>query len=69
MKKKAASAFPECLNYEELRAELGNLPSTWYPDLIKALVEAAYKKKVFNPGGVSTMIKALEDDKTKQFNV
>jgi hypothetical protein len=44
------------INYEELRAGLMNLPDTWYPDLIRALVEASYKKGVWKPNGCSTFV-------------
>ncbi len=47
-------------NYEDLRTQLGQLPSTWYPDLIRALVEAAYKKNVFVPGGASRLVHGFE---------
>jgi hypothetical protein len=53
-------AFPLCVTYEELRDELGKLPSTWYPDLIRSMVEAAYTKKVFVKGGASRLISNLE---------
>jgi hypothetical protein len=59
--KQEASAFPECRNYEELREQLGKLPNTWYPDLIRAMIEAAYRKKVFQIHGASTMIQHIED--------
>lgn len=46
--------------YENLRSKLGELPPTWYPDLIRALVEAAYRKNVFVPGGASRLIQGFE---------
>jgi hypothetical protein len=52
--------FPFCPNYESLRDELGKLPATWYPDLIRSMVEAAYAKKVFVKGGASRLISNLE---------
>lgn len=55
-----APAFPECKNYEELRDNLRNLPVTWYPDLLRNLVLAAYAKDVFKPNGASTLIKNTE---------
>lgn len=54
------NGFPYCRNYEELSAELGKLPATWYPDLIRVMVEAAYMKKVFVEGGASRLISNLE---------
>lgn len=51
----------EEIDYEDLRAYLSDLPMTWYPDLIRAMVEAAYKKEVFvRPQGCSTMVQNWE---------
>lgn len=54
-------ALLECNTYEELRTALEGLPPTWYPDLLRAMTIAAYKKKVFVPNGASTFIKGIED--------
>ncbi len=48
------------LTYTELREGLAKLPATWYPDLIRAMVEAAIEKKVFLPGGASVFISQVE---------
>ena len=40
---------------------LKNLPMTYYPDLIRVMVEAAYTKNVFVKNGASTLIKKFED--------
>lgn len=56
----ATESFPKCISYEELRRGLGNLPQTWYPDLIRAMTEAAYKKKVFIDGGASNFVSQVE---------
>jgi len=51
------------VSYEELRKHLTELPPTWYPDLIRAMAEASYKKNVFKvPFGCSTFIKHLEKE-------
>lgn len=46
--------------YTKLREHLTNLPMTWYPDLIRAVVLAAYDKGVFVPGGASEYVKGIE---------
>lgn len=48
-------------SYEDLVAYLREQPMTWYPALIVEMVEAAYKKKVFLPGGASTIIAKWEE--------
>jgi len=53
--------FPKEYEYEELRKFLGTFPAPWYPDLIRAMVQAAYKKNVFKPKGASTFIQGVED--------
>lgn len=50
----------EDLNYEDLRRELGTLPATWYPDLIRAMVEGAHLHNVFKPGGVVVFVDNVE---------
>ena len=47
-------------NYESLRQELSELPMTWYPDLIRAMIEAAIKKKVFLKGGATRFVRDVE---------
>jgi hypothetical protein len=49
-------------NYEELRSYLSDIPLTWYPDLIRALVEAAYKKKVFVEKRASRFVEKVEKE-------
>lgn len=36
-------------------------PDTWYSDLIRTMVKAAYAKNVFVAGGASSMIKQFEE--------
>ena len=48
-------------SYEEMVSYLKNLPMTYYPDLIRVMVEAAYTKNVFVKNGASTLIKKFED--------
>ena len=50
----------EALSYEELRAKLEDLPMTWYPDLIRAMVLAGYRKRVWQPFGASRFIQGVE---------
>ncbi len=47
-------------HYEDLRAELENLPFTWYPDLIRAIVTAAIRKGVFVKRGATRFVRELE---------
>lgn len=49
------------MDYTELREGLCKLPETWYPDLIRAMVEASYEKNVWLPGGCSIFVKKVED--------
>jgi hypothetical protein len=46
--------------YFDLEKELSNLPMTWYPALIIHLVETAYQKNVFVPGGATVLVNNLE---------
>jgi hypothetical protein len=52
--------FPECSNYEQFRAELGKLPMTWYPDLLRAMTVYAVHKKVFRPGRLADFVAEVE---------
>lgn len=53
----------EDLNYEQLREALSKLPMTWYPDLIRAMIEAAMDKGAFHPMlGVSRFAASVERD-------
>jgi len=50
-------------SYETLREELGQLPTTWYPDLIRAMVKASYRKKVWKgTNGCSLFVQGVESD-------
>lgn len=44
------------VDYDDLVEGLSDLPITWYPALIKKMVEVAYEKKVFLKGGASLFI-------------
>jgi hypothetical protein len=46
--------------YEDLCNGLKDLPQTWYPALLITMVEAAYSKRVFVPGGASSLIRKAE---------
>lgn len=48
------------MSYEDFKAELENVPQTWYPALFQALILAAYRHKVFQPGGASRMAAQIE---------
>jgi hypothetical protein len=52
----------ENCEYESLRKEVCDQPTTWYPDLIRAMIEAALAKNVFVEGGVSVLVKKIEKD-------
>ena len=47
-------------DYGDLKKGLESLPRTWYPDLIRALVETSYRNGVWNPGGASRFISEVE---------
>ncbi len=47
-------------NYAELREKLSDLPATWYPDLIRTMIEAAIAKKVFKPGGATIFVAQMD---------
>lgn len=49
-------------DYDDLRDSLQKLPMTWYPALIKTMIEAAYHKKVFIKGGASNFVKKIEKE-------
>jgi hypothetical protein len=42
--------------YMELEAKLHALPDTWYPDVLRALVEHIATRKVFKTGGLMSMV-------------
>lgn len=48
-------------DYEELDAYLKEMPMTWYPALIKTMIEAAHAKKVFRVGRAHHFVKAIEE--------
>jgi hypothetical protein len=50
----------EQASYEDIVELLNTLPTTWYPALLVTMVEAAYKKPVFQPGGASRIIAKVE---------
>lgn len=57
------------ISYEDLRKSLGELPVTWYPDLIRAMVQAAIKKGVFLKGGATRFVAQVEKDAPGQVDV
>lgn len=50
--------------YDDVKRSLQDLPMTWYPALIAAIVEAAYNKGVFvDLNGASNLIKQFEQNR------
>jgi hypothetical protein len=56
----------ENCDYESLRKEVCDQPTTWYPDLIRAMIEAAYDKNVFVEGGVSVLVAKIEKERKEK---
>ena len=54
-------AFPRCDGYEMLRKELQKLPSTWYPDLLAAMVEEIQRRSIFLEGGLFIFLQSILD--------
>ena len=48
-------------HYDDLRSFLEGLPITWYPDLVRAMVQASYRMGVWNPKGASRFISDVEN--------
>jgi hypothetical protein len=48
------------LDYDEIAASLRGLPATWYPGLLRALVEASYAASTWQPGGASEFVAQIE---------
>lgn len=44
------------LSYEAIRNEIENLPQTWCPALLFAMVRVCVRKKVFAPGGLEKIV-------------
>jgi len=55
-------------NYEELREYLGGLPRTWYPDLLRAMVESIIKKEIFKPGKIQEFVGYIENPNKPEKN-
>jgi len=43
-------------NFDSISKLLTELPATWYPQLLRVMVESSYRKGVFRPGGASRLI-------------
>lgn len=52
--------LPEVREYTVLKQSLTQLPVTWYPDLLKTLVEAALDHRVFVDGGATRFVAEIE---------
>lgn len=48
------------LDYDEIAASLRGLPATWYPALLRALIEASYAAATWQPGGASEFVARIE---------
>lgn len=47
-------------SFKDLNESLKDLPVTWYPALLKTLVEEAIKKNTFVPGGATEFVRKIE---------
>jgi hypothetical protein len=61
-------AMPRCENYTQLRDELFKLPLTWYPDLLRVIVNAAIDKRVFQAGRCATFVATIEGTLSAEFS-
>jgi hypothetical protein len=50
----------ETLDYVTIANNLQNMPATWYPGLLEAVIRGAYKAKTFSPTGASSIVRRLE---------
>lgn len=48
------------MSYSEIKSQLRALPKTWYPALLKYLVEECMKQKVFKPGQIHNFVQKAE---------
>lgn len=48
------------LSYAEIKALISDLPLTWYPDLLKTLVETSIAKGCWLPGGATAFVGKIE---------
>ncbi len=54
-------------SYAQLRDKLADLPMTWYPDLIRTVIEAALAKGSFHPiMGASEFVRSVEAEWRKK---
>jgi hypothetical protein len=47
-------------HHAEIKALIADLPLTWYPDLLKTLVESSIAKGCWLPGGASVFVSRIE---------
>ena len=52
----------ETLNYTTIADNLQNMPATWYPGLLKALIKGSQKAKTFTKHGASIIVRRIEDE-------
>lgn len=48
------------ISYRDLEQLLRELPATWYPALLVALIEGAYTRNVWRPGKVQQFVANIE---------
>ena len=49
------------LDYEKIEKSLRGLPITWYPALLKTIIEEAIEKKVFREGMIHIFVREAEN--------
>lgn len=47
--------------YDALLKQIEEMPTTWYPAILKAVVETAKAKQVFKPGRISEFVRGIEE--------
>jgi NTP pyrophosphatase (non-canonical NTP hydrolase) len=52
---------PDVDDFATLRARLHHVEATWYPALLRTLVEQSYAADVWQPGGASRFVQAIEE--------
>lgn len=56
------------INFKHLEAALASMPATFYPGLINAIVVGAVTQKVFQPGGLVSLVTRLDATYTAALN-
>lgn len=50
-------------SFTETANNLKNLPMTWYPAILRVLIEESYQKNVWEPSGASRFVQFVEKEK------